>query len=265
MLLSIEGDESTGKTTLAYTAPPQVVGFSFDMGAERAIYGTKYEEHFADKTIRIVPYSDTPKALWQDYDITVYELPPPIQLDAVRVHGAKKLWSYFLTLIAQAIADPNVRSIVVDTMSVARRVKADAYLESLQEEAKSDEDMRKQLLQIEWGIANSAIRDIYTTCAGVKKNLIAVHHLTEERIDMVGRDGQVVQGVLTGKRILEGLAQTYRFVDVAIRMEKQSASLTAEFRKCGYNLSLEGTKLPNPTWSSLTALISDSLGGRLSL
>ncbi|KKK87943.1 hypothetical protein LCGC14_2748140, partial [marine sediment metagenome] len=46
MLLSIEGDEATGKTTLAYSAPLPIVGFAYDMGIERAIKGGKYEELF---------------------------------------------------------------------------------------------------------------------------------------------------------------------------------------------------------------------------
>ena len=43
MLLSIEGDEACGKTTLAYSAPLPIVGFAYDMGIERAIKGGKYE------------------------------------------------------------------------------------------------------------------------------------------------------------------------------------------------------------------------------
>jgi len=56
MLLSIEGEEACGKTTLAYSAPLPIVGFGFDMGIERAIKGGKYEELFAGLTINIIPY-----------------------------------------------------------------------------------------------------------------------------------------------------------------------------------------------------------------
>ena len=40
-MLSIEGDEATGKTTLAYSAPLPIVGFAYDMGIERAIKENK--------------------------------------------------------------------------------------------------------------------------------------------------------------------------------------------------------------------------------
>ena len=93
MILSIEGDEATGKTTLAYSAPLPIVGFAYDMGIERAIKGGKYEELFKDLDIRVLPYkkgvtyleNDTPP--WEGPDITIFELPSPIQLDAMRLVG----------------------------------------------------------------------------------------------------------------------------------------------------------------------------------
>ena len=272
MLLAIEGEEGCGKTTLAYTAPRRLVGFAFDMGVERALYGGKHGELFKDTKIQIVPYGKDPTMApsWDGYDLTVYELPQPIQLDTILVIGAKELWDYFLFLLVKALKDDGVRSIVVDTMTVARRVKADAYLEGLQANPQAGRPPRERLLQIEWGATNDAIRGIYTTLAGVKKNLVAVHHLTDERKETIDSAGKVVQS-LTGQRILEGLSQTYRFVDVAIRNEKlkwtdeKDPKVQTVFRKCGYNLGMEGFAIANPTWDLLSQVIEDTLGGSLKL
>ena len=169
-----------------------------------------------------------------------------------------------------ALKDPNVRSIVVDTLTVARRVKADAYLEGLQDSTEEGKKPRERLLQIEWGSTNDAIRGIYTTCAGMKKNLIAVHHLTDERKEVITKSGSVEMS-LTGNRILEGLNQTYRFVDIAIRNEKtvnpkkDQARIVATLQKCGYNLAMEGVPIGNPTWDKLSRVIEDTLGGSLKL
>ena len=46
-ILSVTGEAKSGKTTFAYTAPRKIVGFSFDIGAERALYGIKYD-YFKD-------------------------------------------------------------------------------------------------------------------------------------------------------------------------------------------------------------------------
>lgn len=275
MLLSIEGDEATGKTTLAYSAPLPIVGFAYDMGVERAIKGGKYEELFADLTINVIPYNKEETHLedepWKGSDITTFELPSPIQLDSMRLRGNTDLWLYSIKLMAAAFSDPKVATVVVDTMTVARRTKASSHLEVLQNAAYDAAgnriqgvNLREQLIQIEYGKINDAIRDIYTTGAGVKKNLIATHHLTDERREALDKDGKVVQ-MLTGKKILEGLAQTHRFVDIAILTTKENKEIKGELKKCGYNLGQEGTVLSNPTWDSIANLVSMGTGERIEL
>ena len=265
MLLSIEGEEATGKTTFAYSAPLPIVGFAWDMGIERALYGGRYTELFDGLRINTVPYKDgKPTTVFDNMDITIFELPAPIQLDSIRVRGCIALWNYFLVTCVKALTDPTIKSVVVDTMTVARRVKANAYLEELQDACeKQNKPMREQLLQIEYGKPNDAIRDIYNTGAGVKKNLIATHHLTDEyRSAPTGRDGKI-ESSPTGKRVLEGLTGTYRFVDVAVRMAKAGKDLTGELLKCGYDLSLEGMRLEGPTWDSVVNLVAMKTDDRI--
>lgn len=276
MLLSIEGEEACGKTTLAYTAPRKVVGFAFDMGVERAIKGAKYQELFADLTVHVRPYDGTVSSVpaWADHDITIYELPIPVQLDTMLLKGCESLWDYFIQLLVGAFKDNTVRTVVIDTMTIARRLKADAYLERLQI-TKPD---RERLIQIEYGATNDAIRSIYTMAAGVKKNLVVVHHLTDERKETIDKNGAIVQA-LTGNRILEGLNGTYRFVDVAVRNHvgkirvddlatnerTEQTGVVSTFGKCGYNLSQVGLPVNNPTWDKLCRQIEDSLGGSMEL
>lgn len=271
MLLSLEGEESCGKTTLAYTAPRPIVGFAFDMGVERALYGGMHKELFADLDIQIIERKDTLEGPLPnfDHDITVFELPQPIQLDTFLIKGCEELWGTFLTLLVDAIKNPKVKTVVVDTMTIARRIRADAYLQGLQANTKVDSSPRERLLQIEYGATNDSIRGIYTTVSGVKKHLVAIHHLTDERAETISATGQVQQS-LTGKRILEGLTQTYRFVDVAVRNEigasgEGKVMLTSVFQKCGYNLSLIGAPCQNATWDKISQMIEDTLGGSLKL
>ncbi len=276
MILSIEGDEATGKTTLAYSAPLPIVGFAFDMGIERAIKGGRYEELFKGLDIEIVPYTPNPPAgvstdepSWSGKDITIFELPSPIQLDSMRLRGNIDLWLYAINAMGAAFSDPSIATIVVDTMTIARRTKASSHLEYLQNAAydvagNQISKPREQLIQIEYGKINDAIRDIYQTAAGTKKNLVATHHLTDERKPAPGPDGKIEQ-VLTGEKILEGLAQTHRFVDIAVRTSKVDKEIKGELRKCGYNLGQEGTVLANPTWDSIANLIAMGTGDRIEI
>ena len=266
MILSIEGEEKTGKTTLAYTAPLKIVGFQFDLGAERALMGLRYNEFFKDLTVVHVSYDPKRKTfqdLWAKADIVIFELPAPVQIDSTRVHGVKELWDYFLAIIGEAIRDPLVRSLVMDTMTLARRVKADAYLQALQEVERSSQ--RVKLLQIEYGAPNGAIRDLFSACKSIRKNLTAVHHLTDEygEVNKVLQDKVVSERVRTGRRVLEGIEQTYRYVDVALRMEKRGKELIGRVVSCGYALELEGMELPNPTWDSLVTTIGMTIEDRI--
>lgn len=262
MILSLEGDESCGKSTLAYSAPLPIVGFSFDLGSERAIYGSRFDSLFKDLKIEIIGYKPgtAPTPAWDSNDITIYEMPQPIQLDQGRLLGFAEQWSYFVGLFSKAAMDERVRTIVVDTMTLARRIKADAYLQELQEAQPGKP--RKQLLQIEYGHANDSIRNLYTLMAGLKKNLVAVHHLTDEYKNSLDKDGQPVS-TQTGVRVLEGLSQTHRYVDVAMLLEKGKGKITGKMLKCGYSLELEGMPMEGPTWDSIVDLVGAALGGRI--
>lgn len=266
MLLSIEGEEATAKTTLAYTAPKPIVGFNFDLGAERAIYGTQFDRHFKDLKIEIVKLNtngnggipSSVKLSKKKNDILIYELPQPIQLTQENISGCMELWAYFIQLFSEAAMSDDVQTVVIDTATIARRVKADAYLQELQEGK-----ARKQLLQIEWGHPNDAIRNIYSLMAGLGKNLIITHHLTDHYVPVTNSRGEV-DTAPDGTRVLEGLAHTYRFADVAIRQIKKKAEIESLYVKCGYNLSLEDTTVDSD-WNSIVSKIEMSLADRIKL
>ena len=265
MIISLEGEEATGKSTFAYTAPLPIIGFGFDLGEERAIFGAKYDDYFKDLDVEIVKYE--PKSVGREVygkvtgDIVIYELPEPVQLETTHISGCIELWSYFIQLFEKAIMDEKVKSTVVDTMTLARRVKSDAYLQELQQKEGSN---RKQLLQLEYGHANDSIRNLYTLAAGMGKNLVAIHHLTDEYKPAPGPNGTIISSP-TGVRLLEGLSQTYRYVDVAIRMHKLKGKLEGELIKVGYNLSLEGQRFPDPSWDLISNVVEMSLSGRIKL
>jgi hypothetical protein len=280
MLLSIEGDEATGKTTLAYSSPLPSVGFAFDMGFDRAVFGGRYKELFDGLDIHVVPWDpegnvDRAVAQWALHDITVFELPQPLQIDAERYQGYRFLWSFFIQVLTQAFLDPRIASVIIDTMTVARRVKANAHLEKLQNAAYDQQGNllpdghggtmkpRIKLQQIEYGAVNDPIREIFTMAAGVRKNCVFTHHMAPEYLKQPGSD----ESVATGKRVLEGLADTHRYVDIALEMKKDDAkhTLSCELVKVGYDLSLEGTPMNNPTWDGIATLVEMHTEGRIKI
>jgi hypothetical protein len=265
MIVSLEGEEASGKTTFAYTAPLKVVGFSFDLGTRRALYGAK-AALFEGLKVEIIRYAPgaKPELGWANNDITVYEMPRPVQIDNIRITGCKELWAYFLQLFVMALKDPLVRSLAVDTMTLARRVRVDSHLEALQDATTQGQKMRERLLQIEYGNPNDATRDLYNACQALEKNLVATHHLTDEYVEERNAKGEKEQSK-TGRRLLEGLSGTYRCVDVALRVAVKDGEVMATVNKCGYNLDQLGATLKNPTWNSLANFIMMGLGDRIQI
>jgi len=265
VLLGLEGESGTGKSTLAYSAPLPIRGFQFDLGWERALYGGKHDELFKDLKIEVITYKPETEPEKSDADIVIYELPQPLQLDSFKVGGLRKLWDYFIIRLADAYTDPRVKTVVIDTATVARRVKADAYLEQLQADAEAKgERARVQLLQIEYGKPNDAIRDVFNMAQGTKKNLVATHHLQDEYKDHITSRGDV-EKINSGRRILEGLAKTEALVDCHIRLEKDRAKIKGTWVKCGYHLGYEGSSVESPTWDSLVNQIEMVAGDRMRL
>lgn len=282
-IVSIEGGNATQKTTFAYSAPLPIVGFAFDMGYERAFKGTAHEM-FDGLKVKVVDYEVTfdnsgkptypkPQTQWADNDITIYKLPQPMQMDSYMLEGVSELWNYFLILMGWSFRDSKLASVVVDTMTIARKVRADGYLQELQEKGALEKppNRRERLQQIEYGRPNDSIRELWTTAAGVDKNFIGLHHLKDEY--MRTYTNGVADSQPTGNLELAGLNQedTYKLVDVALRFEKQLNNgvmeVRSHFRKCGYDLDLENSALTlrNPTWDKVMAFIDERQGGRLDL
>ena len=262
MLLSIEGEEKSGKTTLAYTAPLPIVGFSFALGTDRAINGTKYDEWFKGLKIERVPYD---AGTWGGNDITVYDLPWPIQLNPNLSSGFRELWSYFIKLYVKAVMDKAVSTIVIDTMTICRRVAVAAYLQGLQEDnIAKGERTRKQLLPKEYGHPNDNIRSVYDAAKTMDKDLVALHHLTDEYKPFLKANGEMDE-MITGNRILEGLAGTYRTISTAVRSERVGTKFTTKIVLCGDSPSIEGMVIQDCSWDKVAELISGSLSGRIQI
>lgn len=292
MILSLEGNAGVGKSTLMYSAPTPSVILAFDAGANRALYGSMHSL-FEGVDIQIVPYphlfAEQPisKSLmpmvrksWKRNEgkaVTVYMLPEPIQMGP-KLDGVRYLWNEFKLLVDEALADPKIKTVGVDTGTIMRRVAIDWHLETLQ--ATPNGKDRLQLLQIEYGKPNDQVRAVYATAqniceyasmTGQVKNFIVTHHMDDVYVLKPNASG-VMESYATGQEQLAGLKDTYRYVDVALRMEKsqvagtkagtQMSVIDAEFMKCGYDLSLEHGKIRNPTWDTLAEMINGNLASQ---
>lgn len=277
-IISVEGDEATWKTGFAYTAPMPSMGLQFDEGFDRAVYGVRYKELFQGVDFEEVEWDDPGLTIeklqelwWRGPNaVTVVHFPEPLQLDMVAKDGYSKMFSRFEQLFYWGLSDPVLKTLIVDTMSMGRDFAADSYLETLQKKRVGSEQMRQQLIEIEYKDPNAHIRTMYSSTKVKRKNFIATHHLTDERKDgPLGRDGKPTR-VLTGRQVLRGWNQTYKAVDVALRNkviqtkdptvpEGVSTLVECTYMKCGPDLSKVGKKLYNPTWNLVAEDVNRSI------
>lgn len=257
MILSLDGLEAVGKSTFAHTAPLPIVSFSFDLGFDRALYGTQFDRYFAE--LKIVKHKyvqgEQPPKREPDADITTYQLIPRLQLDPSRLAGYMELWAYFNTAFVEACMDEQVSTIVIDTLTLLTKYKQDAYLQELQQKTPQGQPARQQLQQIEYSRPNSDIRTVINTANGMGKNLVITNHLRDEYKQGVKPDGSV-GSMPTGNMEHDGVKDIMRLVDVQIRQEKAGGKLESKLIKCGPNLSYEGMKVGNLDWDGLVDMLS---------
>ena len=258
MILNIEGQEATAKSTLALTAPLPIVCLSYDMGHKRAIWGSKFGEHFKDLKIEVEKYKPGTKApSYSGNDITVYAIPWPMQLDKEDIRGHVAIWDYTIELFGRAIMDDNVGTTVFDTMTLLTKSKRDAHLEAAN--MKEPSKKRTQLTQIEYGRPDTDIRSLYQMAASFEKNMVVVHHLRDHYGPVLKGD-KIEQGP-DGTLEHEGVRDSPRFFDVSVRNENKKGTITATFQKCGYNLNLQGMSITDPTWNKIVDFIENSPPG----
>lgn len=299
--ISVEAEPKNGKTTFLYTAPLPIVGMQWDPGLE-GLYGEYAWSSKMFEGVEIIPIAYDPGKLEEYLDriakiepnmILAFNLPAPLQTDASNLFGCRELYSYHTRLLSKAQRTPIVSSIVEDTMTLARKVFADAHLESEQQarlrqieaqrarntpEALLSAPRAGQLSQLEWGKPHGWVEDVYNSTKGAGKNLIASHRLTEEFQDRPNRDGNLVP-TSVGFR-LEGYKKTYSFVDVGLSFSRDRVLMPTRgadgkvedvytpiikgtFRWCRTNLMMEDQVVQNPTWNLITNAISLSVNGRL--
>lgn len=285
-LISLEANHSGGKSSFLYSAPMPLVAFAFDAGARGTLFGERWE-FWKDCDIELVSWPPPPlddaqvKKFWgrNPRAITVYLLPKPEQ-NGIRLSGMALLWTTFTRLCNLALGSKEVATVGVDTATLARRDAADAHLEGLQQ----SNPTRSSLLEVEWGRPGDMIRAIYTQAQQAsetfangtqffggesvpQKHFIATHHLRNKYrryVDKEGKQQSIAMEDSRGNSIeeLEGLSSTYKFFDIAMRMEskviphpmlpgQKMGVVESTFEKCRFDLSLKGATRINLTWDTL--------------
>jgi len=195
-VISYFGAEASGKTTLGFTAINAfsdgiLVHFDFDLGRERAIW--RFPEKMVAR-IQSVRFPEVPKWTMGSGAIT-------------------KQWSEFETVYEQALNDPQVRVLFIDTGSQMHNLNSDEYLENY---VKRNKPNRHQLQQIEFRIPNSRTRAKIVAARDAQKLLIISWYERPIYVEQFVQrpDGSMVkESVETGEKTHKGYGDIAYAVD----------------------------------------------------
>jgi len=215
-VISLQGDEKTGKTSFGLTCPTPMVYMEFDIGGyDRAIPRFRSIE----KQITRIQFPQPQQAMLTRVGGTLKVT------EAKRLVGVKELWYKFLESFISALDNKQCKTIVMDTATSLRQICNRSYLQEVQESQimkaggynKFNGKLRERLQQIEYVEPNGRYRAILSAARNYNKDLILIHYERDQYQDRVV--GDEVKSVVTGKKELDGFAETPKLADLMLRMD----------------------------------------------
>ena len=253
VILAIWGQEKTGKTTLALSAPKPIRYFEFDIGGyDRAKDGQGVKKLGIDMSKVIHSLHLMP------LQAQIKLLTPTVKgaMESKLVIGMKELWYSYLTQYITALDQPDIQTIVLDTFTVVWEICGMAYLQEKQEgqfdssgKLPPSERIREQLKQIEYKEPNTRMRAILYLAKSKKKNLILVHHARDGYISQINADGRR-EDVRSGKQELAGWGYIGDIADVIVRTDWKSEPNTT-ITLCGLAPKATGIEIENATYDDI--------------
>ncbi len=240
-ITTITGEPGTIKSSIAITWPGPMAFYNLEGGGQRA-WG--YAEGIADGSIieRVFPLPAK----------SITERWAPLK-------GYSEAWR---DINQQLEKDFNeFPTIVLDTGTIMWALDRDAYLQELQ----VDSPKRKQLIQIEYGEPNRRMYGIFNLARGFQKNLVVVHHETDEYMQVMDPMGKPIMNdgtplsVTTGRKVPEGFKHTIALSDWVLHTELRDNIPYMTVEKSGYGLQMRGKEIEWPTYDKLDALVTETM------
>lgn len=276
MIVSIKGENYTGKTTFGFTAPNNVGYHEFDIGSVKRVSPRFLKELEAKQII-----------------VTQYPLPAEITranlgMPTGKISGMRELWELYCKNFCADLDNKKVKSIVTDTFSQSYQVCMDAVLQTIQERQErqgkivNGQGYREQLQRMEYREVNTRMHAILDeaikSCArGDTEVIVFVHHMADQ-YGLVQKGGEAEEGVIgrDAKGWKSNGLGAADLVDYTMLFErgnpkkkymdsKQDANkFYATVQKAGEVRSIGGLVIEDPTFIKLQAqvmLASKALGG----
>ncbi len=240
-ITTITGEPGTIKSSIAITYPGPIAFYNLEGGGHRA-WG------YADAIAR------------GDLIERVFPLPAKSITERwAPLTGHLEVWKDITQQLEKDF--DQFPTVVLDTGTIMWALDRDAYLQELQITSPT----RKQLLQIEFGEPNRRMNGIYNLARGFQKNLVVVHHETDEYMQVMDPMGKPIMNdgtplsVTTGRKVPEGFKHTIALSDWVLHTELRDNVPWMTVEKSGYGLQMRGKEIDWPTYDKLDALVSETI------
>jgi len=234
MIISYHGPEKSGKTTFGFTFPKPIIHLDFDLGRDRAIHRFKGEENL----IASIPLPEPPG--W-----------------SIGSGEATRLWAEFCSRYDQALKDPQVKTIFIDTGTQMWKSDTQEYLEN---HVKRVNPKRTQLQQIEYRMPNDRMRAKVLAARMAGKILVISHYETDEYDErwIEQPDGKMKkESIKTGRKLHAGFGEIRNLTDMHLYLYVDKFTPMAVIETPGYApLNAVGCRIPNPSYETLMNVVN---------
>jgi len=276
MLISIHGENYTGKTTFACSAPYNLAYHEFDIGSFSRV-APRFKTQLDAKQIIVTQYP-MPESITR----------ASLGLPTAKITGMRELWEKFCIGFCKDLDNTDMRSIAVDTFSQSYQVSMDTVLQTIQErqertgKIKDNLGYREQLQRMEYREVNTRMHAVLDeaikSCAcGNTDVIIFVHHMADQ-YGLVQKGGETEEGVIgrDAKGWKSNGIGAADLVDYTMLFEKGNPKkkhgegkqdpnkFYATVQKAGEVRSIGGLVIEDPTYIKLQAQVmmaSKALGG----
>ena len=267
MIVAIEGESKTGKTSLSLTFQKPLHHLDLDPGGfERA--ARRFQAEVSSGSIKHTTYFTPLQAIKEK--IGGAEKAGMVFLPTKRLKGYKELWYKLLGDYFTCLESKTIRVVVFDPFTAVWELCRHGYLQELQERQDPNEKPRERLQPIEHGIPNTRMKSLLDAGREAGKDLVLVHSMTDvyEKRLVDGRVEEIVTGRdFAGWKYLESLVDLLLLTRISTQTERVDNKTIvkhipeAEVKLSGLGLDLLGVKFIDPSYDKIVKHM-ELAGGR---
>ena len=275
-VVAVQGDDKTGKTSLALSFPGPIFHMDLDVGGFRRA-SWRYEDKVKSGELVSVSYYTPQQALRERLSPEQMRMAMAGGVatkekvtfkQSKRLVGMKELWYRMLSDYVDVITEEKLsptgkpfQTVVWDSFSQTWELCRLGFLQEKQENQPDREKPRESLLAIEYSEPNARMRAMVYAARECGKNLVLTHYMTDKY-------EKVLVGEKVEDRVVGQVAAGWKYIGKECDMLVETSTLTkrvdgtakliphAKILLCGLSMEMTGLEFDNPNWEEIHSALT---------